>query len=112
MLAIGTIIYAIGAGPLSCVANTLPADAVDYGEKKNGKRIEGMGFSIITFAGKITAGCGAALVGIIIGDGINVSKIGVACAYGYLPALFLIFDIIVITLFYKYDADCAKLEKR
>lgn len=111
VLAAGTVIYAIGAGPLSCVANTLPADAVDYGEKKNGKRIEGMGFSIMTFAGKVTAGCGAAIVGVIIGDGINVSKIGVACAYGYLPALFLVFDIIVITLFYKYEADCEKLEK-
>lgn len=111
MLTVGTIIYAIGAGPLACVANTLPADAVDYGEKKTGKRIEGMGFSIITFAGKITAGCSAAMVGVIIGDGINVSKIGVASAYGYLPALFLVLDIIVITLFYRYEDDCAKLEK-
>lgn len=110
MLAVGTILYAIGAGPLSCVVNTLPADAVDYGEKKSGKRIEGMGFSIMTFAGKVTAGCGAAIVGIIIGDGINISKFGVACAYGYLPALFLALDIIVISLFYKYEADCEKLD--
>lgn len=112
MLAVGTVLYAIGAGPLSCVANTLPADAVDYGEMLSGKRIEGMGFSIITFAGKVTAGCGAAIVGVIIGDGVNVSKIGVACAYGYLPALFLVLDIIVITLFYKYEADCVKLEHK
>lgn len=112
MLAVGTILYAIGAGPLSCVANTLPADAVDYGEMKSGKRIEGMGFSIMTFAGKVTAGCGAAIVGVIIGDGVDVSKFGVACAYGYLPAVFLVLDIIVITLFYKYEEDCGKLENK
>lgn len=109
MLAVGTILYAVGAGPLACVANTLPADAVDYGEMISGKRIEGMGFSIITFAGKVTAGCGAAIVGVIIGDGVNVSKFGLACAYGYLPAVFLVLDIIVITLFYRYEADCKKL---
>ena len=109
VLAIGTVICGLGAGPLSCIANTLAADAVDYGESRFGKRIEGLGSSVMTFASKITGGLGAAFVGWIVGEGSNISKSGIALSFGYLPALFLIADIVVITLFYHYEEDYKKI---
>lgn len=56
LLYVSTIIGGFAGGPLNVPIILVLADAVDYGEYKFGKRIEGIGSSTVTFAQKVAVG--------------------------------------------------------
>lgn len=111
VLMAGTVIGAIATGPLSVPINVLSADAVDYGDYKTGKRIEGIGSSVVTFAQKISSGLAAGAVGWILAlTGYAANQIqtpkaefGITFIFAYAPIIFLVLLICCIKFFYDYD---------
>ncbi len=120
LLIAGTIIGGLCTGPLSVPVNTLVADAVDFGELKLGKRIEGIGGGIVSFSQKISNGLAAASIGWILsltGFVANAevqttaTTVGINAAFVYLPIAFLVITCIAMMLFYRYDEDLAALKE-
>ncbi|MBU0928112.1 MAG: glycoside-pentoside-hexuronide (GPH):cation symporter [Spirochaetes bacterium] len=83
LAALGTLMYLIGYGNViafyvfaaawglfngfpDVIRTTMIANTVEYMEKKTGKRNEGTIFSTLTFIGKLTAGLGKFLAGILL----------------------------------------------
>lgn len=124
LLVIGTVLAGITLGPIAVSNNTLPADAVDYGEYLTNKRIEGMGSSVLTCANKLSTGLATAMVGWILSlTGFAANEIQSAATNGAIsflfawgPALLLVFEMILVKIVYHYDEErpvvMAELEKR
>ena len=117
MLFAGTIICGLFVGPISVPVNTLAADAVDFGELKTGKRIEGIGGGIVTFSQKISTGFATASIGWILaltGYVANAevqsaaTTFGITGVFAYLPIIFLMLTIAGVKFFYNYEEDFSK----
>ncbi len=60
-------VYGVGLGIYTCVSWALMGDAIDYNEWKNGKREEGVIYSIHSFFRKLAQGLGPSAVLLIMG---------------------------------------------
>ncbi|WP_025159191.1 MFS transporter [Leifsonia aquatica] len=69
LLVTGSIVRALALMPLSITAWTFVADAVDYGEWRTGKRLDGMTFAAATAGQNFGAGLGSAAVGWLLAVG-------------------------------------------
>lgn len=114
ILAAGVILGGLAVGPLSVPVNTFTADAVDYGEYKSGKRIEGIGSSLITFTQKISIGLSSAIIGWVLSftgyvannpEQTMFTKQGLVWMFAYAPAILILVVIFVVKVFYNYDKD-------
>ena len=111
MLAIGTIVCAVGTGPMAVPVQTLAADAVDYGEWKHGKRIEGMGSAVNTAGAKLATGLAGGCVGWILALTGYVAEqaqtaaanTGIISLFAWIPGILVVGIIIIVTVFYHYD---------
>ena len=110
-LIIGGILFGFGTLPISMMINTYLIDCMDYGEWKNGVRIEGLVASIVNFASKVGNGVAFGAVGIVMGlagyDGLAATQTAAAnnaiiFLYNILP-LILFVVMFVISLMYKVD---------
>lgn len=66
---IGTVIGYMGTGFVSGLTSVMLADAVDYGEWKNGVRAEGIVTSFSSLSAKLGMGIGGAITGLILSAG-------------------------------------------
>ena len=111
LLIAGTIICSLATGPISVPVNVLAADAVDYGDYTQKIRIEGIGSSVVSFAGKIASGLAAGAVGWILqltGYVANETQtasatFGITLIFAYAPIIALAVAIIILAVFYRYD---------
>lgn len=60
---VSSVIRGIGMSPFYGVQYSLPSDAIEYGQWKSGKRIEGLMFSSMSFGQKFGAGITNAILG-------------------------------------------------
>lgn len=65
----GLLIRGVGTVPFAAGMVAIVADIVDYGEWKNGTRIDGLTYSAVTFGQKVGSGVGAAAVGWVLAAG-------------------------------------------
>lgn len=63
MVLLSTIISSLGSAPFSSLMFTMAPDIVDYLEKKNGIRVEGLATSAVSFGTKVGTGLGSAMIG-------------------------------------------------
>jgi GPH family glycoside/pentoside/hexuronide:cation symporter len=124
LLVAGTVLGGLSVGPLSVPINTLVADAVDYGEYLTGKRIEGMGASVVSFSQKLSIGIATGAVGWIlqltgyVANAVQNSATlnGIIAMFAWLPGIMLAVIMIGFLLVYKYDTEgkevVAELERR
>lgn len=121
ILTIGTILGGIAVGPLSVPVMTLAADAVDFGEYLTGKRIEGIGNSLVTFSQKISIGLSSAAIGWVLSltgyvannpNQSELTKNALTWLFAYGPALSTLIVIIVLKLFYNYEKDYAEIYEK
>ncbi|MGN1141729.1 MAG: MFS transporter [Oliverpabstia sp.] len=112
-LAVAMIAKNLAVGPLSIPVGILAADAVDYGEYKTNKRIEGMGTAVISFSQKVSSGLAAGCVGWVLGiTGYVANQTQTAAAvqginamFCYMPAIAMVFVLILFKIFYHYDEE-------
>ncbi|WP_080290521.1 MFS transporter [Oenococcus oeni] len=69
IIIIGTVVGYLGTGFVSGLIAVMLADAVDYGEWKNGVRAEGMVTSFSSFSAKLGMGFGGVITGFILTAG-------------------------------------------
>lgn len=111
LFAAGIVIKALGSGPLSVPINVLSADAIDYGEYKFGKRIEGVSSSVVTFSNKISQGIGTAILGWTLSlTGFVANEVqsgsvimGLRSLFSLVPLIMLVALVIIFVAFYDYD---------
>lgn len=96
MLMLGNVVSSVGLMPLSLLGSIFCIECMDFGEWKNGTRIEGAYSSINGFAAKVGSGLASALVGIIMGaTGFNAelaaqpgsALVAMKSLYSILPAI-------------------------
>lgn len=63
---VSSVIRGIGMSPFYGVQYSLPSDAIEYGQWKTGKRIEGLMFSSMSFGQKFGAGITNAVLGAVL----------------------------------------------
>lgn len=106
-----TVIASIGMSIPNSVVNVMSAESVDYGEWKNGKRVQGSLLAFIGFGVKVAntiatmvASAILASNGYIGGEAVQSEAAVKAIQFNYLvlPAIMFII-IIVVNLFYKLD---------
>ena len=114
LLIAGTILGGLVVGPLSVPINTFAADAVDYGEYKTGKRIEGIGSSVVTFSQKLSAGLASAIIGWVLAltgyiannpEQSQATKTALVWLFAYGPAVLTAGIILLVKFFYNYDKE-------
>ena len=113
LLIAGTVFGGLMTGPVSIPINIITADAIDYGDYKTGKRIEGTASSIGTFAGKISAGLASAITGWTlaltgyVANAVQTSstRFGITAVFAILPAVIYIVIILAYKLIYHYDKE-------
>ena len=111
MLIAGTVICALGVGPMAVPVNTFVADAVDYGEWKTGKRIEGLGASVMSVGTKLANGLAGGTIGWVLAlTGFVANEIqsagatnGIVSLFAWAPAAMVIAIMALMILFYRYD---------
>lgn len=91
---ISAFIMSAGFGSMGVMQNVMLADAVDYGEWKNGQRNEGVIFSMLTFLSKIAA----ALSSLITMAGFSIVKFGGENATTATPEAVQCIEIIMFVL--------------
>lgn len=113
LLTFGTVLAGITLGPIAVSNNTLPADAVDYGEYLTNKRIEGMGSSVLTCANKLSTGLAGAMVGWVLSlTGFVANAVqsastnnAIAFLFAWGPAILLVLEMILVKCVYRYDEE-------
>ncbi len=113
------LINSLGMGIFSTVSWALMGDAIDYNEWKNGKREEGVVFSLHSFFRKLAQGFSPSIVLVVmiilgyVGANKGNQTFEVALNMRYLvPVLFLIGSIIeFIGMFLIYNLDKKKLHQ-
>lgn len=113
LLTVAMVCKNLAVGPLSIPVGILAADAVDYGEYKTNKRIEGMGTAVISFSQKVSSGLAAGCVGWILGITGYVANqaqtatavFGINFMFCYMPAIALVLVLILFKAIYRYDEE-------
>ncbi len=117
LLIAGTVLGGLMTGPVSIPINIVVADAIDYGDYKTGKRIEGTASSIGTFAGKLSSGVASAITGwtlAMTGYVANAAqsdstRFGITAVFGILPAVVYVVIILGYKFIYHYDKEEAEV---
>lgn len=117
LLIIGTIVGSLASAPMSIPVQILVADAVDYGEYKFNKRIEGIGAAVTSFSNKLSAGVAAAIVGWTlqltgyIANEVQsaATNFAISVLFTWGPAIILIVLLILFKLIYHYDEEEAEV---
>ncbi|KRM96095.1 xylose-proton symporter [Liquorilactobacillus aquaticus DSM 21051] len=112
IIIIGTIVGNFGNGFVGALIAVLLADAVDYGEWKNGVRAEGIVTSASSFTAKFGMGIGGAISGLLLSWGHYVPNktqsasalFAIEANYIWVPMIALILSFVLI-LFYKLTPD-------
>ncbi len=124
LLAVGTIIKGLGAAPLIGTAFAMGADAIEYGEWKDGFRIDGLVFGALALMMKISIGIGNVLVGWILAWGgyVAAADVQTASALQSIKVLFLhlplLFYVVALLILLAYNLDkrfpeiAAELQRR
>lgn len=124
LLTIGSLLSGVMTYPIAVFGNLMLIDCMDYGEWKNGKRVEGAIFAGTGLGSSIGSGVGSAIFGFIMSalhfDGTAAVQTeaalnGIRFTFVWLPAIvFLLAAILMV--FYKLDKEIpgirAELEKR
>ncbi|MGX6989490.1 hypothetical protein C5L23_001620 [Leuconostoc fallax] len=105
---VGTIVGNFGNGFIGALIAVLLADAVDYGEWKNGVRAEGIVTSASSFTAKFGMGIGGAITGLLLSMGHYIPNksqspaalFAIEANYVWVPMLALVLSLILI-LFYS-----------
>lgn len=118
---LGTILAAVGMIPIGTLLSIYEMECMDYGEWKNGVRIEGMITSTVGFAGKVGSALGSGILGILMGlSGYISSETATsqsASALAMIPVLFNVVPLIlallatILSLFYTIDKDRPAMQK-
>lgn len=111
LLYAGMIINGFASGPLNVPIVLVLADAIDFGDYKFGKRIEGVGSSIMTFGQKIAVGLTSymitailSLTGYIAGAAQTAStKMGIMFLFAIFPAIIAFLIFLLTCVFYDYE---------
>lgn len=97
------------------------AGAVEYGEKLNGIRKEGLVSSVLNVAFKVGSATGTALIGLIMAAGgymeggveQSVSALNsIRFVYLFLPMILFVILCLIIAFAYRLDRDLAKLQAK
>lgn len=120
LLYISTIIGGFAGGPLNVPIILVLADAVDYGEYKFGKRIEGIGSSTVTFAQKLAVGITGyaitfvlSLTGYVADQAQTFSvRMGIMSLFAIIPAVIAFLMILLTCVFYDYDKKEAEVKAK
>lgn len=103
-LIIGSALFTLGTMPLSMMVAAYTAETMDYGEWKNGIRIEGPLNSIIAFSQKVGPAIASGVTGLIMGlagyDGLaEVQSAGannaIVILYNWIPVVLLIGAVVL-----------------
>ncbi len=116
---IGSFVSGIGAMPITMLPNLYLIDAMDYGEWKTGKRVEGIIGSVKSFSDKIGQGLAAVLVGLIMGlSGYNGAlEVQSAAANTAIVGLFNLLPticcavIFIVALMYRLDENMPQIKE-
>ena len=110
-LFIGSIAAMIAILPITTLINIYIVDCMDYGEWKNGKRIDGLLSSVTAFSKKLGGGLASAGVGLIMGmAGYNgaletqtaSANLSIVALYNYIP---LVIFILMLIMSFVYNID-------
>lgn len=112
---IGSGLSAISVVPISVMISIYLIECMDYGEWKNGVRIEGQIASINNFAGKVGAAVASGSVGVLALAGYDGSmEVQSAAAntmiFGLYNILPLVLMVIMVILSYRYKIDEIRTE--
>ncbi|HVB33474.1 MAG TPA: glycoside-pentoside-hexuronide (GPH):cation symporter [Patescibacteria group bacterium] len=111
LLAVGTVIKGLGAGPLVGTSFAMVADTLEYGDWKLNLRNDGLAFGAMSLVMKSSIGFSNAMVGWILGLGGYIGKATVQTAsalesikivFLYMPLLFFGLSVVVMLV---YDLD-------
>lgn len=103
-LVIGSALFTIGSMPITMMIAAYTAETMDYGEWKNGTRIEGPLNSIIAFSQKVGPALASGITGLIMGaagyDGLAAEQSAAAntaivTLYNWVPIALLVVAIIL-----------------
>ena len=111
MIIVGLVIKGLGSAGFLVAAFAMLGDTVEYGQWKNGIRIEGLTFAAEGFAEKVGTGLGGAVLGAILAFGGYIGGqatqsasaiFAMKVAFAYAP---IITSVITAVLLYFYDLD-------
>ncbi len=119
VLYLAMIVNGLSLGCPTALIYSMVADCIDYGEYRNGKRAEGLTYSLSSCLESIAIGVGGALVGYVLEAGGYVANAKVQTAsamlsihsvYLYIPMICLAI-MMVCLVFYRLDAKLPEVEK-
>lgn len=123
-IAFANIVRGIGGSVVCSCAVAINADALDYGEWKNGIKVVGMGVAVIGFCQKIGSGVGGGLLGMVLDaggfDGMAATQsssalTAITACYSYIPLvcyLVIFFAMLRYNLDKKFSQITADLQER
>ena len=106
-IVIGTALFTIGLMPITMLNQSYTIDAIDYGEWKNGKRIEGPLCSMASLSQKVGTALASGITGLVMGsahyDGTATVQSGMALSaiaglYNLCPLILLVITILLAFL--------------
>ncbi|WP_455616953.1 MFS transporter [Eisenbergiella sp.] len=117
-LIIGSFVGSSAVVPINMMISIYLIDCMDYGEWKNGIRVEGMLGSVNSFCSKVGSGLASGIVGFVMGlagyDGMlavqsQTANISIIILFNYLP---LVLGIIffALTVLYKLDKELPQIK--
>lgn len=113
----GVVIKGLGMGFMTSCFFAMVADTIEYGEYQSGIRTEGLTYSSSSFGGKVGAGLGAGLVGLVLSMGgyiagadtqTDSALLSITFLYVWLPLITSITTILLM-LPYKLDQEYAQI---
>lgn len=119
ILTIGSVLSGVMTYPIAVFGNLMLIDCMDYGEWKNGKRVEGAIFAGSSLGSTIGAGVGSAVFGYIMSflgfDGMaavqtEAATKGIIFTFAILPAIIFLAAAIVMH-FYKLDKEIPQIRE-
>lgn len=112
LLTIGSLMAGVMSYPVAIFGSLILIDCMDYGEWKNGKRVEGAIFAATGLGSTIGSGVGSALFGMIMGacgyDGLaevqsTAAIMGIKLTFAIIPLV--LFAIVGVIIFAKFDLE-------
>lgn len=116
---IASLIKGLGSGFVSCALNGMGSDTVDYGEWKTGIRTTGAAWSVASFASKLGAGLGSAIMGWILSfTGFDASLAqqsssaltGINMCFIWIPLVFYVIMMVTASQ-YRLDKEFPQIVK-
>jgi Na+/melibiose symporter-like transporter len=119
LIIIGGLLTGLGSVPISMLSGLMIIDCAEYNEWKNKPRLEGTLSSLTGFAGKVGAGFGTGLVGVLLGVSgytgsaatMPASAITMIRMLNSLIPMALYVLIVIVLKFYKLDKLMPQIRK-